>query len=132
MSELTAEQMRHLSELMDQRYAREMEQIAGIAARSQEERGQQLEAGRPAEQVDAILAELARATDFAMLRQDLQDARDIIAARRRIAAGSYGDCIDCDEPIAYARLEAYPTAKRCISCQSKHEERKAAAGRLGL
>lgn len=47
--------------------------------------------------------------------------QNIEAALRRIEDGTYGSCLDCDEPIADKRLEFDPTAPRCISCQSKRE-----------
>ena len=34
---------------------------------------------------------------------------------------SYGTCLECGEPIAYARLEAQPFAGLCIVCQSARE-----------
>jgi DnaK suppressor protein len=34
--------------------------------------------------------------------------------------GSYGVCDDCGEPIGPARLDALPTAIRCLSCQAKN------------
>lgn len=42
-------------------------------------------------------------------------------ARRRLAEDCYGYCEACDEPIAHARLKAYPDASRCIECQSMAE-----------
>lgn len=125
MNALTAPQTRRLAEMMDERFARELEEIDAIAARSQDERRQERLAGRPAEQLDGVLSEMAHAADYAMVSQNVEDVRDIIAARRRLAAGRYGICIDCGEDIAYARLLAYPTAKRCIDCQRVHEERGA-------
>ena len=53
----------------------------------------------------------------AEVARDIGELRDIVAAERRIAAGRYGICIDCDTPINYKRLVAYPTAKRCRPCQ---------------
>ncbi|MDE2196790.1 MAG: TraR/DksA C4-type zinc finger protein, partial [Gammaproteobacteria bacterium] len=51
------------------------------------------------------------------------------AALARMRAGSYGRCVDCGSVISPARLAAYPAAKRCRSCQQRHERRrKAAAG----
>lgn len=41
---------------------------------------------------------------------------DIRAALLRIEQGLYGTCAKCGEDIAPARLEALPTATRCISC----------------
>jgi DnaK suppressor protein len=44
---------------------------------------------------------------------------------RAIAEGSYGICIDCEEPISLKRLETLPWAPRCIGCQQFLERREA-------
>jgi RNA polymerase-binding transcription factor DksA len=44
----------------------------------------------------------------------------------KVGDGSYGRCDDCGEPIGDARLEALPTAIRCLACQGGSQ---AAAGR---
>ncbi len=36
----------------------------------------------------------------------------------RLAGGSYGDCEDCGDPIAPARLHHNPAVTLCISCAS--------------
>ena len=36
----------------------------------------------------------------------------------KLAEGSYGRCDDCGDAIGAARLEALPTAVRCLSCQA--------------
>lgn len=126
MSHLTQEQTDRLTELMDERYARELKEIDAIAARTKDERRQQALSSRSADSVDAVLAQMVRASDYAVVQQDIQDVRDIMAARKRLAAGTYGICIDCDEGIRYVRLLAHPTAKRCIDCQRTHEEKKRA------
>src|SRR3979411_686976 len=41
--------------------------------------------------------------------------REVEDALRRIEAGSYGVCQECDEPISRKRLEALPWAKYCVS-----------------
>lgn len=125
MTTLTAQQIDRLTKLMDARFAREMDEIRAVAARSHDERRQQTLAGYPADQLDQALADIALATDYAVVAQDVQDVRDIVAARNRLAAGRYGICVDCGEPIAYERLLAYPTAKRCIECQREHEHGQA-------
>jgi DnaK suppressor protein len=48
--------------------------------------------------------------------------RNIAAALKRIDDDEYGLCVDCDEPIHPKRLEADPTALRCIDCASKAEK----------
>jgi DnaK suppressor protein len=47
--------------------------------------------------------------------------KGIELALRRIDDDSYGDCLECGEPIAYARLQAQPFARLCIDCQSARE-----------
>ncbi len=49
------------------------------------------------------------------LRESLGQVED---ALRKLDAGTYGVCERCREPIAPARLEAMPDARRCITCAS--------------
>ena len=125
MATLTQQQIKHLSELMDVRFAREVEEIRAVRERTREQRDE----GVPADWIDAALVESTLAADDAVVNQDVQDARDIRAARERLSAGTYGVCTDCGEAIAYERLLAYPTAKRCIPCQRVYEPGKA-VGRI--
>lgn len=60
--------------------------------------------------------------------RDLDELRDIEAALQRIEDGSYGDCEQCGIEIGYPRLEAQPTATRCIQCQSQFEKTHAHKG----
>jgi DnaK suppressor protein len=43
--------------------------------------------------------------------------RHVREALRRIANGSYGVCLHCEEDIKPKRLDAVPWAKYCIRCQ---------------
>lgn len=36
----------------------------------------------------------------------------------KVSEGSYGRCDDCGEAIESARLDALPTAIRCLKCQA--------------
>jgi len=40
----------------------------------------------------------------------------IDAALTRIEAGTFGDCVECGEPISQERLEILPTATKCRNC----------------
>jgi len=44
-------------------------------------------------------------------------------AIERIDAGTYGRCETCEEPIAKARLQAFPSATLCVSCKQRQERR---------
>jgi RNA polymerase-binding protein DksA len=41
---------------------------------------------------------------------------DVVAALRRLDAGTYGDCLTCGEAIGESRLDALPTATLCMEC----------------
>ena len=67
---------------------------------------------------------------------ELADEHDEVladeAAHERLKQATYGICIDCDEEIAYERLSAYPTAKRCVRCQQQREHDYPRPGRPRL
>src|SRR5690349_3333627 len=63
--------------------------------------------------VDLNLAEIDR---------DADELRRIDTALVRLSDGSYGLCQDCGQRIPQARLEAEPTAIRCIQCQEMYEK----------
>lgn len=65
-----------------------------------------------------------RETEFAMNEHETAELGDIDAALKRIQAGTYGQCTDCGVTIAPERLNAYPTAKRCLDCQTVAERRR--------
>ena len=60
--------------------------------------------------------------------RDLEELREIDGALNRLDAGGFGECSDCGREIDYRRLEAQPTALRCIDCQSQHEKTYAHKG----
>jgi DnaK suppressor protein len=42
-------------------------------------------------------------------------------ALESVAAGSYGECRDCGDPIGIRRLSARPEAPFCLACQASRE-----------
>ena len=65
-----------------------------------------------------------RQTEFAINEHETAELGDIEAALERMDAGTYGQCTDCGVTIPPARLNAYPTAKRCIDCQTVAEQHR--------
>jgi DnaK suppressor protein len=55
----------------------------------------------------------------ALLSQAREHLRQIDAAMRKLAEGSYGRCERCGQDIGAARLAARPAATRCMSCASR-------------
>jgi DnaK suppressor protein len=72
---------------------------------------------------DWAVADQLAELDIAGVRHALRELMDVDAALARIRGGTYGECVDCGEAIASARLAAYPTATRCIECQEAYEAR---------
>lgn len=89
-------------------------------------------AGRVHDTGDESVADLLADVGLAVIDQHVKEIQDIEAALMRMPKGTYGICIDCGETIAYPRLQAYPTAKRCYECQARHETSYAQPKRSGL
>ena len=73
---------------------------------------------------DESFAELLRGINLATRTRELEEVQDIEASLERIRNGTYGTCVECGDHIVYERFDAYPTAKRCMTCQSRHENRR--------
>jgi DnaK suppressor protein len=71
---------------------------------------------------DESVADLVIDLDLAEIDRDLEELRDVEAALERLQQKTYGVCADCRASIPFARLTAYPTAKRCVRCQTLHEK----------
>ncbi|MEW6354009.1 MAG: TraR/DksA C4-type zinc finger protein [Pseudomonadota bacterium] len=127
MSNLTDEQLGRLKHMLDDRYKQLIEDVRSELIRSDQQRYIDM-AGAVADVGDASVADLLADMDTAIIDRQIQEIRDIEAAKRRIADGSYGTCIDCGGDIGYERLLAYPTAKRCYECQKQHEKKYAREG----
>lgn len=53
-------------------------------------------------------------------RAHQQEVRLLQLALKRIAAGEYGICRTCGEPISPARLDAVPYAQVCRNCAAQN------------
>ena len=62
-----------------------------------------------------------REDGFAMNEHETAELQDIDRALERMTFGHYGECVDCEEIIPEQRLQASPTAIRCIACQTAME-----------
>lgn len=77
---------------------------------------------------DWVLADILTDLDVATVSRDIAELSEVEAALARIADGSYGTCSDCGKTIGWPRLNAQPTADRCIACQEKLEARTGRPG----
>ncbi|MDE2236059.1 MAG: TraR/DksA C4-type zinc finger protein [Gammaproteobacteria bacterium] len=117
---LDDKQRNALLKKMQDRYAVLHEEVrAGLAASDNEDYRKL--AGEVADSGEEALADLLVDVRLAEIDRDLEEINDINAATARMRSGTYGICSDCGAPVPYARLQAYPTAKRCEPCQRRHE-----------
>ena len=128
MTALTTSERDSLARMLGERKALLREEIRRGLARMGNERYVDLLSGT-SDAGDESMAMLLTDVANAEVARDAAELRDIVAAEGRIAAGTYGTCIDCGAPIPFARLAAYPIAKRCLRCQQIREATRAPAGR---
>lgn len=82
----------------------------------------------PGDSGDESMANALADFNVAQIDRHVRELRDIEAAFERVRIGEYGVCIDCGVDIGFARLQAYPTARRCIACQERREREYAHEG----
>lgn len=131
--------MKHLTERQVDELTRSLAQrTRSLAARVREELAASDQqhyrdiAGSVTDTADEALAGALVDVDTAIIDRHINELRDIEAARDRMTLKTYGTCIDCGDAVPYARLAAYPTAKRCVRCQQQREHRYAQPGRPSL
>src|SRR5262245_45256573 len=71
---------------------------------------------RTADALDEIRSAADRELTTRSLERQAGLLRSVRAALDRIADGSYGSCLDCEEEISHKRLRAMPWATLCINC----------------
>jgi len=82
----------------------------------------------PGDSGDESMANALADFNLTIVDRQVQGLRDIELAFQRIKNGEYGVCIDCGDDVPFNRLQAYPSAKRCIVCQQKREREYVQAG----
>ena len=58
---------------------------------------------------------------LALKQTDTKLLRAIEEAIHRIDQGTYGICMDCEEEIKTARLDAVPWTRVCINCKARQK-----------
>jgi RNA polymerase-binding transcription factor DksA len=118
---LTSKQLAELSAMIEARHRALREELIKEVARARDEQFGEL-AGATHDSGEESLAHLVADLDQAEISRDVGEMRSLEAARRRIAEGAYGRCVDCGADIPLERLRAQPGAARCLDCQSRHEK----------
>ncbi|KKP35634.1 MAG: DnaK suppressor protein [candidate division TM6 bacterium GW2011_GWF2_32_72] len=75
---------------------------------------------------DQISSSTSETLRSSLQDSDVEEYNRLIKALEMVQNGSYGVCEDCGMEISTKRLESYPDASRCISCQEIYEESQTA------
>src|SRR3970040_1485270 len=118
MPELSEKQLQDFAQRLRDRREELREIIHRELASSMQEDYTEL-AGMVHDTGDESFAELLRGINLTTRARELDELRDVEAALERIKNGTYSTCVECGEEITSERLDAYPTANRCITCQSR-------------
>ncbi len=121
MSGLTTTQLREFKNRLQARREELRDEIHNELIQQEQESYAEL-AGRVRDTGDDSIVDVFTDMNIAIINKQLEEMADIENTLLRVSDGSYGICIDCSGEIDVARLEAYPTAKRCITCQAHHED----------
>lgn len=110
----TAEFRRRLHEMR--------ERLFRTAAATDEEL-RTLEAHQPGAPAEDVAREMVAALLDRLGTREKRELDEVFAAQARLETGSFGVCEGCARPIPLARLRAIPTARWCVACQAREEER---------
>ena len=117
LDDTTIDNLRRQLDAREAELQREVREVdADDDAPSRNPRNQVEDAGEQGEQ------ERRETVRHAERERDIEELRQIDAARQRIAQRSYGECIDCGRDIPLARLEVQPWSARCAPCQTQAEK----------
>jgi len=118
--ELSKSQLALLENKLREQQASLRAEVQGERAESDNERDRR-GAREVQDRGDEANTDQWREANAAMIDHHVDEISNIQAALSRVDSGTYGLCVDCGEAIGFQRLQAYPSANRCLQCQSKVE-----------
>lgn len=68
-----------------------------------------------------VKADLNAEPEAASLAVDVIELRAVEASLARVHEPDFGVCADCSAEIPFSRLQANPSATRCLACQTRLE-----------
>ena len=112
------------NELKHMLEGRRREMQAEVQGRMRDVRTEGAWGGKLNEVLDAVEsseADIQEEIEFALIQMKSETLNKINEALRRLEEGTYGNCFECGDEIAEARLRALPFAVRCKDCEEARE-----------
>ncbi|MBY0498814.1 MAG: TraR/DksA family transcriptional regulator [Nitrosomonas sp.] len=113
MANFTEAQLIQLKTALHKRYLHLQKEIRNELAHTQDISDSEL-----AEYVNNIPDDI----DTALVDRQINEMRELEMSMRYLSELEFGDCIDCGNEIGFERLLVYPSAQRCIQCQTQYEK----------
>ena len=101
----------------------ELERQSRVTLAATEEELSTLASREPGESENDATRVLAIGVLAEVLAREWKELGEIAAARGRLADGTFGRCEECGRDIGRSRLQAVPTARHCVACQTEMERR---------
>lgn len=120
MPDLSAKEIKRLEQRLRARDAVLREHIRAALLETKRQDYAEL-AGLVHDRAEEAVADIVTGANFAAIDREVNELREIEDALERIRTGGYGVCEACGETIEPERLDAYPTARRCIECERRRE-----------
>ena len=105
---------RELSQRLDILQKNVQARVSGVNTAGEPERG-------GTDRGDESNRELERDLELTNADRETYEIQLVQSAIQRVEQNEFGICLDCGEEINNSRLLANPIAKRCLNCQTKHE-----------
>jgi len=119
---MTEEQLSRIKKELERVYLALLEDIRNEQDANRNQQIADLLGRVAVDSADVSVADALADLNVELIDRHIQGIRDVEAARQRISDGSFGACVDCENNVGFERLLAYPTAKRCLSCQETREK----------
>jgi RNA polymerase-binding protein DksA len=127
MTSLNAQQSTTMKARLRERASQLRAEIRSTLERSSDETHVRI-AEQARDNEDDSFSNLIVDLNLAEIDRDAGELRRIDTALARLNEGSYGVCESCGQEIPQARLQAEPTALRCVHCQDLYEKTHAGNG----
>lgn len=124
MSHLSSEEREEIKVRLQEVRKQLRQDIRSELLRSDDEHYADL-AGQVHDSGDESVADLLVDIDAALISQHIRELREVEAALERSDSEAFGCCEVCGEAIPFARLQAYPSARLCVTDQERAERAKA-------
>ncbi len=129
---LKQSQLKFLEKALNHQYAELLEEVREELKHTGDGEYVELLGRGGADAGEEAVRDLLWGLNATLFDHHIREIREVEETRIRMREGEYGNCVDCGDDIAYQRLQARPTASRCIYCQREYERTHAYAATPNL